>query len=120
MAHPINKRNFGSTANTTILIRYHNGTSAVTGYIVKQLGTDKFRVTTNGTAMFDVRLAQTTSAAGTLTAGFCTIRVTPHGGSAENVRRLLSRKAYTTQGSVVSWQYADTASAGQGAIEKNA
>jgi hypothetical protein len=119
MPRPLNDRNFGNAADTSIKIRYHNGSASVVGYIVKQLGTKRFRVTTNGTATFDVELAQNTSLAGTLTAGYATIRVTPHGGSTENIMKLTAKTAFTTQGSKVAWQYAASSLAGQGVIEKN-
>ncbi len=119
MPRPINDRNFGNAANLSIKVRYHNGTSVTTGYIVKQLGTRRFRVTSNGTTTFDVTLAQTTGAATTLAAGLCSIVIVPHGGSSENVMRLNSKLAYTTQGKTLSWQYAATTQAGQGRIERN-
>lgn len=120
MPRPLNDRNFGNAADTSIKIRYHNGTTIKTdGYIVKQLGTKRFRVTSNGTDTFDVTLAQNTSAAGTLTAGNCTIQIAVHGGGTENIMKLTSKLAYTTQGKTLSWQYAATTLAGQGRIERN-
>lgn len=119
MPRPLNDRNFGNAANTSIKVRYHNGTGLVQGYIVKQLGTKRFRVTTNGTDTFDVSLAQTTAAATTLTAGNATIQIAVHGGSTENILKLTSKLAYTTQGKVLSWQYAATSQAGTGRIERN-
>lgn len=119
MPRPLNDRNFGNTAETSIKIRYHDGTSVVQGYIVKQLGTRRFRVTTDGTLTYDVTLAQSTATAATLTDGNCTIQITPHGGSTENIMRLAAKLAYTTQGKTLSWQYAATTLAGQGRIERN-
>lgn len=60
MGRPINKRFFGATggASPNLPVRYHNGTSSVEGYIVNQKGTNKFTVTTNGTATFVCRLVE--------------------------------------------------------------
>ena len=47
MGRPINKRYFGapSTGGKEIKVRYYNGTTDTTGWIVKQLGSKKFKVT---------------------------------------------------------------------------
>lgn len=85
MAKPINddrnNRVFGN-ASGRIQCSYHNGTSTVTGYIVKQLGTNKFRVSTNGSTFFNCKLAQTTGEATALAAGQMTIRAFATGGAA--------------------------------------
>lgn len=112
MPRPIHPRNFSSTSGSTIKINYHNGSTATTGYIVKQMGTNKYKVTSNGSAFFIVQLAQTTGAATTLTAGYGTIQLTPYGGGpTEYVKKLTSKRAMTTAGNVYSWGYtAPTAS----------
>jgi hypothetical protein len=48
MGRPINKRHFGAstTDDNNIRVRFHNGTSSVDGYIVKQLGSKKFLCST--------------------------------------------------------------------------
>ena len=43
MGRPINKRLFTADANNNIRVRFHNGTSSVNGYIVKQLGSKRFK-----------------------------------------------------------------------------
>ena len=48
-----------------------------------------------------------------------TIQIAVHGGATENVMKLTSKLAYTTQGKTLSWQYAVTTLAGQGRIERN-
>lgn len=112
MPRPLHPRNFQSISGSTIKVNYHNGSSAVTGYIVKQLGTKKFRVTTNGTDKFDVEFAQTTGAAETLVAGTCTIVVAPFGGDLEYVKKITSRKLVTTDGNVYKWGYTVPTAAG--------
>ena len=50
MGRPINKRYFGvegvgpTAGGTEIKVNFHNGTAVKEGYIVKQLGSKKFRV----------------------------------------------------------------------------
>jgi len=47
MGRPINKKFFGAptTGGKEIKVRYYNGTGDTTGWIVKQLGSKKFKVT---------------------------------------------------------------------------
>lgn len=111
-------KSFGAGAGK-VKIRYHNGTSPVTGYIVKQIGVRRYRVTTDGTTTYDVVLAENTTLAQTLTAGFATIQVTPFGGGTENVHLLQGYKCYTTQGNQISWMLTGAAKTGEGNIEVN-
>lgn len=107
MPRPLHPRNFKNTSGSSIKINYHNGSTATTGYIVKQMGTDKYKVTSNGSVFFIVELAQTTDAAATLTAGYGTIVLTPYGGGpVQYVKKLTSKRALTTAGNVFSWGYA--------------
>ena len=119
MPRPLHKRNFSNAANTSIKVTYHNGSTTVTGYVVKQLGSKKFRVTTDGTTTFDVTLAQNSTLAGTLTAGYCTITCAPHGGGTKYIMNVTSKKCVTTDGSVYTWQYTATDAAGQARINRN-
>lgn len=112
---PASKKNFGPESGK-IQINYHNGSAAVTGYIVKQLGSKKYRVTTNGTDTFDVVLAQTTDGATTLAAGTATIVLTPHGGGTKYVSFMQGYKAFTTDGNEYAWTRVATAAAGQGKV----
>jgi len=68
---PINKKNFRATG---MGVSFYNGTAVVTGYVVKQSGTNKF-VVTDGVNTMKVRLAQTTAFATSLASHptFCTI-----------------------------------------------
>jgi len=49
MGRPVNKRYFGTptAGGKEIKVRYYNGTTDTTGWIVKQLGSKKFKVTNN-------------------------------------------------------------------------
>ena len=64
MGRPLNKRLFGvagtgpTASGTEIKVNFHNGSAVKEGYIVKQLGSKKFRVEEIGTAgTFDCTLA---------------------------------------------------------------
>ncbi len=85
MGKPINddrnNRIFGN-ASGRIECSFHNGSTAVSGYIVKQLGTSKFRVSADGTTFYNCKLAGNTSLAQSLTAGYMTIQAYATGGSA--------------------------------------
>ena len=97
--HPINKKYFGSSG---IQIVYNNGTASVLGYIVKQLGTKRFKVTSNGTTTYDVVLANTTSLAESLTPGHMTIPVTTPSGL-KYVQSIYSTTLVTTDSTHYSW-----------------
>ena len=64
MGRPLNKRLFGvagtgpTASGTEIKVNFHNGSGVKEGYIVKQLGSKKFRVEEIETAgTFDCTLA---------------------------------------------------------------
>ncbi len=129
--HPINKKNFGSTAGR-LAIKFYDGSSVKTGWVLAQVGTSRYKVT-NGTTTKIVTLAQTTTQVTALTAGtgpdsamranLGTIEITPHGGSAENVKKLSGNHATTVQGSYVTWKLgvaSDAAGKGTVAIVANA
>lgn len=114
--HPVSKVHFGA-AEGQIAVKFHNGTSAVTGYIVKQIGSKRYVVTADGTTNFTCTLASTTTAATTLTAGKMTIEITPHGGGAvQHVKNLSAFIAFTTEGNRLSWKLVDTTKAGEGKL----
>ncbi len=77
--HPVNSHNFGSNGLTAV---FNNGSGVVSGYIVKQIGTNKFVVTdgttTNGTLNTFIRtLAQSVSDATSLPTTVFTINTYP-------------------------------------------
>ena len=57
MGRPLNKKYFGppTTAGKEIKVRFFDGTNDKIGWIIKQLGTKKFRVT-DGTTIKDCKL----------------------------------------------------------------
>jgi hypothetical protein len=111
MGRPINNKFFGNKGNA-LAVKFYDGSSVVTGYIVKQTGSKKFKVSnTAGNVVKICRLAQTTQEMALLTSGtvlagvnradLCTIEVTPFGGGIENVKALHSNKIVTVQGTKV-------------------
>lgn len=122
---PINKRNFGATAGR-LAVSFYDGSSVRTGWVLAQVGTVRYKIT-DGTTTKIATLCQTTDQLTALTAGtgpaagmranLCTIAITPHGGSAENVRKLTQNQAFTVQGSFITWKLGVASTgAGQGTI----
>lgn len=103
MGRPLNKRNFGAAGNK-LAVKFYSGGSVVTGYIVKQTGSNKFLVSkSDGSGQKECRLAQTAAEVTAMGAGdltLCTIEVAIFGGATENAKKLLSeRQVITAQGS---------------------
>lgn len=73
---PISMLNFGNRSGR-IAVSFHNGTSVVSGHIVKQTGEKRY-VVSNGSGQHIVTLAQTVDEATDLTAGLATIAVAPY------------------------------------------
>jgi hypothetical protein len=80
--HPLNSSNFGTSG---IGVSFYNGTSVVSGYIVKQTGTNSF-IVTDGTITKQATLAPTAAIATALSStgnqGYCTIQVSPNASGA--------------------------------------
>lgn len=83
MGRPINKRHFGASTNddNNIRVRFHNGTSSVDGFIVKQLGSKKFRCSSYGASPTTAICRLTNKADGSLAAGEMTIKARGDDGS---------------------------------------
>lgn len=125
--HPINNKNFGAGAGK-LNIKFYDGSSVVTGIVVKQLGTTKYSVTkANGTGGKIVRLAQSTDELTALTAGtgpaaslradLGTIEVAIYGGGTENAKKVMMNTVTTLQGTTVTYVRGTAATAaGQGTI----
>lgn len=122
---PINKRNFGATAGR-LAVSFYDGSSVRTGWVLAQVGTVRYKIT-DGTTTKIATLCQTTDQLTALSAGtgpaasmranLCTIAITPHGGSAENVRKLTQNQAFTVQGSFITWKLGVASTvAGQGTV----
>lgn len=114
MGRPLNKRFFGTptAGGNEIKVQFHNGTASVPGWIVKQLGSKKFRCT-DGTATVDCVLS--TKDAGTLddshalVPGLAEMSITvDDGGTARQVTKISGRKVTMENGAVISWDFTGT------------
>ena len=106
MGRPLNKRYFGppTAGGNEIKVQFHNGTGSVNGWIVKQLGSKKFRCT-DGTETEDCFLVD--KASGALAAGEMTITVKDDGGTARQVTKISGRKATIDTGASLAWVFDD-------------
>ena len=106
MGRPLNKRFFGTpTADgNEIKVQFYNGTASVPGWIVKQLGSKRFRCT-DGTATADCVL--TDAAAAALTAGQMSITVDDN-GTGRQVTKISGRKVTMDNGSQINWDFTGT------------
>ena len=98
MGRPLNKRLFGvagtgpTAGGTEIKVNFHNGTAVKEGYIVKQLGSKKFRVEEIGTSgLFDCTL-KTGVLPANLTAGQMSISVQGADSETYGVAKITGRK----------------------------
>jgi len=107
MGRPINKRFFGEpTADgNEIKVRFRaTGQAEANGWIVKQLGSKKFRCY-DGTNTMDCTLVD--KAQGTLVAGEMTITVKDDGGTARQVTKIAGRKVTLDTGTSIAWNFSD-------------
>ena len=107
MGRPINKRFFGEpTANgNEIKVRFRaTGEAEANGWIVKQLGSKKFRCY-DGTNTMDCTLAD--KAQGTLAVGEMTITVKDDGGTARQVVKIAGRMVTLDSGDKIAWTFDD-------------
>ena len=114
MGRPLNKRYFGTptAGGDEIKVQFHNGTGSVNGWIVKQLGSKKFRCT-DGTATEDCFLVD--KATGDVDAGEMTITVKDDGGTARQVTKIAGRKVTLDTGVSIAWNFDDATD--DGAVE---
>ena len=118
MGRPINKRFFGEpTANgNEIKVRFRaTGEAEANGWIVKQLGSKKFRCT-DGTNTMDCTLAD--KAQGTLAVGEMTITVKDDGATARQVTKIAGRTITLDSGDKISWSCDDAADDAKVEIEE--
>ena len=109
MGRPLNKRYFGppTAGGDEIKVQFHNGTGSVNGWIVKQLGSKKFRCT-DGTATKDCFLVNEASAA--VAAGEMTITVLD-GATPKQVTKITGHLAQLEgTGDKIKWDFTGTGS----------
>jgi len=106
MGRPINKRYFGTptAGGNEIKVQFYDGTASKNGWIIKQIGSKKFRVT-DGATTKDCTLVDKASAA--LAAGEMTITVKDDTGTARQVTKISGRKATIDTGASLGWVFSD-------------
>ena len=114
MGRPLNKRYFGAptTGGNEIKVQFHNGTASVNGYIVKQLGSKKFRCT-DGISEKDCFLVDKAAAA--IAAGEMSIVVKDDAGAVKQVTKISGRKVTLDTGTTIAWNFSDATD--DGAVE---
>ena len=114
MGRPLNKRYFGAPTDggNEIKVQFHNGTGSVNGWIVKQLGSKKFRCT-DGTATTDCFLVD--KAAGDVAAGEMTITVLDDTETPRQVTKIAGRKVTIDTEASIPWNFTDATD--DGAVE---
>jgi hypothetical protein len=120
MGRPLNKKYFGAptAGGNEIKVQFHNGTASVNGYIVKQLGSKKFRCT-DGTVERDCFLVDKSAADGNtpaaVTAGEMTITVKDDAEALKQVIKIAGRKVTIDTGESIAWNFSNAAD--DGAVE---
>jgi hypothetical protein len=106
MGRPLNKRFFGTPTNAgnEIKVQFHNGAASVNGWIIKQLGSKKFRCT-DGTETKVCTLVDKLT--GAIAAGEMTITVKDDDGVARQVTKIAGRKVTLDTGVSIAWNMSD-------------
>ena len=115
MGRPLNKRFFGAptAAGNEIKVQFHNGTESVNGYIVKQLGSKKFRCT-DGVIEKDCFLVDKAAAA--IAAGEMSIVVKDDAGAVKQVTKIAGKRVTLDSGETIAWGF-DSYNQVTGAVE---
>jgi|SRR5210317_1506026 hypothetical protein len=106
MGRPLNKRYFGepTAAGNEIKVQFHNGTSSVPGWIVKQTGSKRF-VCSDGTNEETCYLVD--KAAGALADGEMSLTVDDN-GAPKQVVKIAGRKVTLDDGTTQAWDFTGT------------
>jgi hypothetical protein len=123
MGKPIQKRYFGlaSTAGNQIVVngvKFADGSTATSAYIVKQTGSDAYIVQDTGlTHEPEIVFMVNATAVGSLLPGQCFITATPFGGAARPCKKIAQYRVdiYEADGSIdsFSWSAQPAFEAGQ-------
>ena len=111
MGRPLHKKYFGTptAGGDEIKVQFYNGAASVNGWIIKQLGSKKFRCT-DGTEVKDCFLVDKSAADGdtpaAVTAGEMTITVKDDAGVARQVTKIAGRKVTLDTGVSIAWGFA--------------
>ena len=106
MGRPLNKRYFGepTAAGNEIKVQFHNGTSSVPGWIVKQTGSKRF-VCSDGSNEETCYLVD--KAAGAIAAGEMSLTVDDN-GAPKQVVKIAGRKVTLDDGTTQAWDFTGT------------
>jgi len=118
MGRPLNKRYFGppTAGGDEIKVQFYDGTASVNGWIVKQLGSKKFRVT-DGTTTADCFLVDKVT--GDIdTDGEMTITVLDDAGNPKQVTKIAGRKVTLDTGESIAWNFSTATDDGAVQIEE--
>ena len=117
MGRPLNKKFFGAptAGGSEIKVQFHNGTKSVNGYIVKQLGSKKFRCT-DGVIEKDCFLVDKAAAA--IAAGEMSIVIKDDGGTVRQVNKIAGRKMTMDTGATIGWNFSVATDDGAAQIEE--
>lgn len=116
MGRPLNSRYFGtSTEDAEIKVQFHNGTSSVDGYIVKQLASRRFRCT-DGSNTADCKLVD--KAAGSLAEGEMSISVKDDTGTVKQVTKIAAHKLTLDTGESIKWNFSESTTDGNVEMEE--
>lgn len=109
MGRPINKKYFSADANNNLKVQFHNGTSSVPGYIVKQKGSKKF-LCGDATGVQAI-CTLVNKAAGDLAAGEMSITVKLDDTTVEQVTKI-SGRTVTVGGVKLPWNFSTSTTDG--------
>jgi hypothetical protein len=112
MGRPINKRYFGTGAGNQIKVRFKTGGTEYDGYIVKQTGSKRFKVS-DGTRTITGYLVNKST--GGLANGDIIINVLTDAGTYVQATKLYNRVAITEDNVKIKWNF--TASESDGAVQ---
>ena len=117
MGRPLNKKFFGAptAGGSEIKVQFHNGTASVNGYIVKQLGSKKFRCT-DGVIEKDCFLVDKAAAA--IAAGEMSIVIKDDGGTVRQVNKIAGRKMTMDTNATIGWNFSTATDDGAAQIEE--
>lgn len=112
MGRPVNKRYFGSGSGSQIKVRFKTGGTEYNGYIVKQTGSKRYKVS-DGTRTITGYLVNKSN--GGLANGDIVINVLNDAGQFVQVTKLYNRVAITEDNVKIKWNFA--ASESDGAVQ---
>jgi hypothetical protein len=119
MGRPLKKKFFSANANNNIKVQFHNGTSSVAGYIVKQVGARRFKCS-DGTTQKICKLVNKASAA--IAAGEMTITVKQDDTTVDQVLKISGRMLTTVSSGGLTirrpWNFSTSTSDGYVQVEE--